>query len=264
MIDIIRYEHDKGLSWYNESDGKDEYARLVIVTYGKCLYFVQGDKLIAERGDFVFLPPGTPFYGKSVPTVFHEKFVFTLSLPLPVSASSEIEDAGLPLFGTREAICSRAGCYELMLDRIRVACAEWEDQAPYARVRMSAIVLETLALWSRELDRGQETDVSLQHAEKMKAYIQTHYRDKITKETLGDHIGRSPNHTAALFRRVTGQTISDYVHAVRMRTASYLLSESLLTIAEISDYLGYADVSYFQRIFKRTWGCSPSRYLSRR
>lgn len=264
MIDIIHFEQNKGLSWYDESDGTDGYARLVIVTYGKCLYFAQGDKHIAERGEFVFLPPGMPFYGKSVPTVFHEKLVFTISHPRPISGDKEAAAHGLPLFGARQAIRSRAGCYELMLDRLRGAASEWEDQAPYSRVRMCAAVLETLALWSRELERGQESEVSLQHADKMKAYIQARYRDKITKETLGDHIGRSPNYTAALFRRVTGQTISDYVHAVRMRTAVYMLSESLLTIAEISDYLGYADVSYFQRIFKRTWGCPPSRYLSQR
>ncbi|MDF2837877.1 MAG: hypothetical protein K0Q63_3517 [Paenibacillus sp.] len=264
MIEIIQYEHDKGLGWYGESDGTDGCARLAIVTYGKCLYFANGEKHIAERGDFLFIPPGIPFYGKSVPTVFHEKLVFALTIPGAVSKAGTTPEAGLPLFRARHVLRSRAGCYELMLDRLRVVCAEWEDQAPYSRVRMGATVLETLVLWSRELDRGQETDVSLQHIEKMKAYIQSHYRGKITKETLGDHIGRSPNHTAALFRRVTGQTISDYVHAARMRTASYMLSESLLSIAEISDYLGYADVSYFQRIFKRAWGCSPSRYLSER
>ncbi len=264
MIEIIHYEHNKGLSWYGESDGTDGYATLAIMTYGKCLYFANGEKHIAERGDFLFFPPGMPFYGKSVPTVFHEKLVFKISIPVQASEAVAAHGSGIPLFRTDQPVRSRAGCYELMLDRLRVVCSEWEDQAPYSRVRMSAAVLETLALWNRELDRGQETEVSLQHVDKMKAYIQTHYRDKITKETLGDHIGRSPNHTAALFRRVTGQTISDYVHAARMRTAAYMLSESLLTIAEISDYLGYADVSYFQRIFKRAWGCPPSRYLSER
>ncbi|MHA6484078.1 helix-turn-helix transcriptional regulator [Paenibacillus sp. strain BS8-2] len=261
---MIDCNQNKGLNWYDESTGNDGYARLVIVTYGRCLYFVGGVKHIAERGDFIYLPPGISYYGKSVPTVFHEKLVFTFS----IFPKSNIESRGaadhLPLFEANQIVQAKAGCYELTLERIRVACAEWEDQVPYSRIRMSAAVIEALALWSRELDRGQETDVSLQHADKMKSYIQTHYRDKITKETLGDHIGRSPNHAAALFRRVTGQTISDYVHGARMRTAAYMLSESLLTIAEISDYLGYADVSYFQRVFKRTWGCSPSRYLSKR
>ncbi|OUS75295.1 hypothetical protein B1748_17545 [Paenibacillus sp. MY03] len=258
MIELIDYELNKGLGWYTECDGSDGFARLAVITYGKCLYWVDGEKYMAQRGDFVWLPPGVTFYGKSVPTVFHEKLVFTLALAAKEGGSS------LPLFQTRQVVAAQAGCYELSVERLRASCAEWEDDIPYARVRMTAAVIETLALWCRELDRGKESDLSLQHADKMKAYIQDHYRERITKETLGDIIDRSPNHAASLFRRVTGQTISDYVHGVRMRTAAYMLRESLLTIAEISDYLGYADVSYFQRIFKRTWGCPPSQYFSER
>lgn len=258
MIEVVDFEQNKGMSWYAESDGADGCARLVVVTYGKCLYWAGGEKHIVERGEFLYIPPEMPYYGKCVPTVFHEKFVFSFLF------SSSGSSQNLPLFQASSAIHSGAGCYELCVERLRAAWAEWEDQLAYSHIRLTAAVLETMALWSRELDRGAEAAVSEQHADKMKAYIQTHYRDKITKETLGDHIGRSPNHAAALFRRVTGQTISDYVHAVRMRTAAYMLRESLLTIAEISEYLGYADVSYFQRIFKRTWGCPPSRYLSER
>ncbi|MDQ6418025.1 helix-turn-helix domain-containing protein [Paenibacillus sp. LHD-117] len=256
MVRITDYIQDRGLNWYVENDGTSECARLIVITYGKCLYWIGGEKLLAERGDFVYIPPHTPFYGKCVPTVFHEKLVFAFTW-------TDGEER-LPLFPLSQGIRSRAGCYELCVERLRAASTEWEDGVPYAHLRMSAAVLETIALWSRELDRGKETDVSMQHAEKMKSYIQTNYRDKVTKEKLGDSIGRSPNHAASLFRRVTGQTISDYVHAVRMRTAAYMLRESLLTIAEISEYLGYADVSYFQRVFKRTYGCPPSGYLSER
>ncbi|MNG21412.1 HTH-type transcriptional activator RhaR [compost metagenome] len=82
----------------------------------------------------------------------------------------------------------------------------------------------------------------------------------MTKEELGACINRTPNYAASLFRRATGQTISEAVHAARMKTAVYMLTDSLLTVAEISDYLGYRDVSYFQRVFKRTTGRTPSSY----
>jgi AraC family transcriptional regulator of arabinose operon len=49
-----------------------------------------------------------------------------------------------------------------------------------------------------------------------------------------------------------------------MKTAVYMLTESQLMISEIADYLGYNDVSYFYRIFKRSTGSSPSDFLHER
>lgn len=82
----------------------------------------------------------------------------------------------------------------------------------------------------------------------------------MTKETLADVVGRSPNYAATIFRQVTGQTISDYTHGVRVKTAMYMLEESLLTVEDIADFLGYSDVSYFTRTFKRIAGMPPSAY----
>ncbi|WP_375295215.1 helix-turn-helix domain-containing protein [Paenibacillus sp.] len=41
-----------------------------------------------------------------------------------------------------------------------------------------------------------------------------------------------------------------------------MLNESLLTISEISDFVGYSDLSYFQRMFKRIAGHPPSFFRS--
>lgn len=257
MLSIIAVRLHQGMNWYEERDANAEYGTLVIVTYGACVYWINGEKVMAEKGDFLFIPRSSGYYGKSVPTVFHEQYVLDLSM----HAESLQE---LPSLAASGFVKSKAGCYELIIEKLRVISKEWQEALPYVQLRAASLTLEALALWGRELDRGVEADVSLRHVERMKAYMQDHYRGKITKEHLGDFIGRSPNHAATLFRRVTGQTISEYVHGARIRTALYLLQESLLTVTEIADYLGYSDVSYFQRIFKRTTGQTPSAYVKDR
>jgi len=43
-----------------------------------------------------------------------------------------------------------------------------------------------------------------------------------------------------------------------------LLVESRLTVAEIADYVGYADPSFFYRIFKTSFGQLPAVYMKQR
>ncbi|MCC3371734.1 AraC family transcriptional regulator [Cohnella sp. REN36] len=231
-------------------------ATLVAVTYGRLVYWIGERKIILEKGDFLYLPPHTAYYAKSIPSVFHEKYVVTFALS---------EDARrIPLFGDAEPAHARQGMYEWMIERLRTMQEEWSEQTPFAALRAEAILCELAVLWSRDRLREPAAPSSTRMAERMKDYVASHYRERVTKDELGACIGRTPNHAAALFKRVTGQTISAYVHAARIKTAVYLLSDSLLTVAEIAEYLGYRDVSYFQRIFKRTTGRTPTDYMSRK
>nr|WP_272880355.1 helix-turn-helix transcriptional regulator [Paenibacillus azoreducens] len=54
----------------------------------------------------------------------------------------------------------------------------------------------------------------------------------------------------------------EYVHMVKLQKAKQLLQQSSKTVEEISDYLGYANKSYFIKLFKREIGMTPSEYAS--
>ncbi|PLT45303.1 Adenylate cyclase [Paenibacillus pasadenensis] len=229
---------------------------LLLMAYGSLALRLDADgtELELKRGDMAYAPPG------SLPSVHAGSGRMQELYLLGIEADcASVRELGLPSQG--------ALLHTLRLDwmvgRLRTLLEEDSDREPGYRVRGEGIALEIAALWSREAHAGRPTPVAERHLERMKAYIQDKYREKVTKEDLGRCIGRTPNYAATLFRQGTGQTISGYVHAQRMRTAVYMLSESLLTIEEIADYLGYGEVSYFQRIFGRTFGMPPSRYAGR-
>jgi len=265
MITIPLWRRDQGMSWYESAEQSRQKHHFIMVTYGSCLYWINGEKVLLNKGDFLFIPGSLSYYGKSIPTVFHEKLHFEVQ---EIPTSSELLTARkpmtLPLFQSVCWIKSKAGCYDLCVERIRTALKELEEGLAFAEGRLLAALLETLTLWSRELEQGEMTEPVVQHVEKMKKYIAEHYREAITKQHLGSCIARSPNYAAAIFSKVTGQPISAYVHAVRIKTAIYLLQDSLLTVSEIAEYLGYRDVTYFQRIFKRLNGHPPSTLMKDR
>ncbi len=261
MISSFEWKKDQGTNWFEESGKTDKHHIFVIATYGSCLYWINGEKLMLSKGQMLFIPQGCLYYGKSIPTVFHEKLTFQLKLfDQKDRPATEI----LPLLKSGSWIISTPGFFELAADRIRQCVKELEDGTPYASHRMTAALWDALALWCRDITLPATVDIVKQHAEKMKKFIQENYRKPINKHDLGDCIGRSPNYAASLFQKATQQTISSYVHTVRMKTAVYLLQHSLLNISEIAEYTGYQDTAYFQRIFKKTVGTTPSTLLKER
>lgn len=62
------------------------------------------------------------------------------------------------------------------------------------------------------------------------------------------------------FKAATGSTLIEYLQNLRIEQAKHLLENSTTAIEEISAEIGYLDVSFFRRLFKRLAGLSPGRY----
>ncbi|MDU0205098.1 MULTISPECIES: AraC family transcriptional regulator [Paenibacillus] len=255
---VTSYTYDKSSNWYGESQEGCEDWTLVLVTYGRCVYWIEEKKQVLEKGQWLLIPSSIPFYGRSVPTMLHEKYVVQFD-PRAVQAH-----ASFPLFKLSSATSRFTSKYELILDRLRHIHQQWQDKQPYYQTLCEALLTELFVYLHREWDQEAATSATLQLVEQMKSYIQNHYREHVSKEELGVCISRSPNYTATLFRKVTGQTISEYVHAARIKTAVYMLRHSALTVTEISDFIGYNDPSYFYRVFKRLTGLVPTDLVSDR
>ncbi|MDF2961255.1 MAG: transcriptional regulator, AraC family [Paenibacillus sp.] len=256
LIEFVR--QDTGSQWFEEYEAGAAAWSLVMVTYGKCLYWIRQEKVLLEKGDLLLIPNNVPYYGKSIPSVTHEKYVVSFQI------EGGAQTRRLPLLAEAQAYKWKTAKYELLLQRFRSMYEEWIERPAFSEAMCGALAMEVIAHLNREMDDGQPSTIKERHTELMKAYIQNHYRERVTKEELSGVIGKSPNYAAAVFSEVTGQTIGGFVHALRVKTAVYLLSHSQRTVSDISDYLGYCDPSYFHRVFKRETGKSPAAYVKDR
>lgn len=257
MLQYTTINHDQGMNWYKKLNHSHHEYHLYLITYGSCIFRTSDQEIVANKGDVILTPQQCTVEEYTPERALHQKF----SIHFKVTTAFYNQ---LPMLQTNLIIHSISGLFDRAHDQLRPIWKEISEEQDYSEIRLSAFLLDMLAMWQRELDRGELAPASVIHIIRMKSYIQSHYREHISKEDLGAYIRRSPNYAANLFKKGTGQTISAYVHNIRMKTALYMLSESLLTITEISEYLGYSDVSYFQRIFKRTFGKPASQYLDDR
>ncbi len=85
----------------------------------------------------------------------------------------------------------------------------------------------------------------------------------VSQAVLASHAGLSPSSFARGFRRRFGRTFTDYLARVRLSHAARRLIESDDPIAVIAQQAGFANLSGFNRRFRTSNGCTPSRFRER-
>ncbi|MNJ63181.1 Regulatory protein SoxS [compost metagenome] len=65
------------------------------------------------------------------------------------------------------------------------------------------------------------------------------------------------------FKSMTRQTPMDYINSYRIRQAVELLREPDRKISDIALEVGYDNISYFIRVFRKAMNCSPSEFRKR-
>lgn len=95
--------------------------------------------------------------------------------------------------------------------------------------------------------------------ERAMQYIQDNYHRDISLDDCAEHCGTNAFVLSRSFKQVTGKNFIDYLTELRVEKAKELLRDSERKINEIAEQVGYQH-SYFNRIFKKYEGVTPSRY----
>ena len=93
-------------------------------------------------------------------------------------------------------------------------------------------------------------------------YIQFNYSHDISIDDIAKAVGVSRSHLYRVFMSNVGQSPIDYLTSYRISEACFLLKNSQLSIAEIAVSVGFFDQFYFSRVFKKSKGVPPSKYLT--
>lgn len=99
--------------------------------------------------------------------------------------------------------------------------------------------------------------------EQVKQYIYQNYGEDIGIEMLAEKVYMAPAYLSTLFKKETGQNLSKFIKAVRMEKAKELLETTHCKIMEVSNSVGYPNVSYFCQSFREYFGISPQKFRSK-
>lgn len=95
------------------------------------------------------------------------------------------------------------------------------------------------------------------------AYMQEHFSEEISLASIAAHVAMSESRLSTIFKKETGQGMTRYLEQYRIAQAVKLMSRKREPLFMIAQNVGYANVNYFSRVFKKVRGETPSQFLSR-
>nr|WP_199000619.1 AraC family transcriptional regulator [Flavobacterium sp. ASV13] len=90
--------------------------------------------------------------------------------------------------------------------------------------------------------------------------IKANPEEAFTIKSLSKKSGLSPNKLQEGFKMIHNRTVNDYITHMRVLKAEILIRTSDLNISEIVYCIGFTSRSYFSKIFKEKFNCSPKEY----
>lgn len=109
-------------------------------------------------------------------------------------------------------------------------------------------------------ERPKKDYKSLEKMKLILKYVENHYMDKITIDEIASEVGLSQSHFMKYFKNTMGTSFIDYLNEYRLTMASRLLLSSDSSILAIASEVGYENLSYFNRTFKKRFAMTPREY----
>jgi transcriptional regulator GlxA family with amidase domain len=98
---------------------------------------------------------------------------------------------------------------------------------------------------------------------KAQEFIETNYAEKISVDDLAREVGVSRRNLERRFRKVTYNSIVEYIQRVRIEAAKQTLERERENVNEAMYKAGYSDSKAFRTTFKKLTGLSPMAYRNK-
>ena len=231
---------------------------LIQVVSGSLSASVDCQDFLLGPGDILYIPPGTLF---SYTIADAELDQLILAPPLMAETQLRSEAGRVPCCGIEkdsgEAARQIAGLLEDLagLDRIM--------EGAVSRVRQ-ALMLAAGGGCSLIPSRSQPVSPRrIAHLREALEVIEQRIGERMTLQQLAGAVDLSEKYFCRFFLNMTGQTPFTYINRLKVEYACDLLINEKISIGEVAGRLGFHDVNYFIKIFKRYTGLTPKRFASR-
>ena len=152
----------------------------------------------------------------------------------------------------------KGGVHPVYLDSISSAYAGKIEQL-HSLEAIVPLMAEMFRAYCRLVRKHSLKDYS-PPVQKALTYIDADLSGNLGLRTLAETLNVSSSYLSSLFRKETGQTLTEYINRRRIKHAMHLLETTRLQVQTIAQHCGIMDVQYFSKVFKRITGKTPKEY----
>lgn len=186
------------------------------------------------------------------------------------SIPATLKDNMLELFSEgKEQPIRYFGTYNLRIGEQLAQIEKISQKGVVKKLLIEGILNLTLAMEIQHLKSdlkneqnptGSLTQYELNGIKTVSRKIEKHPEIQYSIKSICLECGLSASKLQEGFKLLHGKTVSDFIRNERLNTAERLISTTDMNISEIVYTVGLSSRSYFSKIFKRRYKCSPKMY----
>lgn len=256
-----------------------DFVEMVYVAEGNCTHEYRGERYRIKKGDLFIVEPGVPhaYEADAGHLIVYNILFQPLILESELAALSKVHSF-LNFFYIEPFFRKYADFQtKLSLDphehlqimlHLNTLEQEFTQKSMGYHFVIKSRLLELFVSLSRAYSmRSNKQWPPIQDENKLfediSQFIKTHFTKPLTLEQVCDMSGMGISSFSSKFKEYFHQTFLEYRNGIRIEVAKDLLIRTEDKISYISGKVGFEDLSFFNRLFRRETGLSPNQYRAK-
>lgn len=249
-----------------------EEIEVIIVLDGSCDYRINLDSFVINKGDILIIDSQSLHSLTYIPSknMTWASFVFNINMLKSSNTDGALLKYIAPLLNHEHQlpiiIKDNIDCYSKIFDVIEdIIYCYYEKDIAYELELKSLLFKFFSLLYKNDLIKKHQSknNLTINTTDKIKLvlnYINDHYSEDISINTLAELCEYSEYHFMRFFKKHIGLTCVQYINNLRLEKSSILLTSTNNAIMDVSLEVGFDNLSYFNKLFKRKYNLTPKEF----
>lgn len=160
---------------------------------------------------------------------------------------------------TKVIILTACASFEYAQEAIRYDVCDYIIKTATLEKLPKAIERAIDKLKSDEKEENLKENVPEDIMDKIQSYLRKNYMRKISLEDIARSIHASRSYTSRIYKEKTGVNLFDAINKMKVDKAKEYINRGM-KVCDVAERVGFEDVTYFSKVFKKFEGCSPKDF----